>query len=986
MYPVPLLTNERARLASLADLGVLDSAAEPEFDALVKAAALICGTPISLVSLVDRNRQWFKANIGLPGVTETPRDVAFCAHAINGDRLFEIPDATVDLRFADNPLVTAGPGIRFYAGAPLRLSTGAQVGTLCVIDRKPRLLTDVQREALSCLAEAAVKALEGRLATQKLQAAVRSAEAKAKSLRLIIDAVPSKIAYWDRDLNCVFANQVYEKWFAIGGDRLVGINLRDLYGPDLFALNKPHIDAVLDGNEQAFERQVNCPDSISRHILVHYVPDFVDGEVAGFLVQASDVSALKNVEHSFQEAQRLGRIGSWEWSPQSDTVTWSAELFHIMGRNPAGPAPAFADQAQLYVPESWERLHAAVEQAMVDGEAYCLELEYQRPDRTSGWLEARGEVIFGAPGCVAALRGTVQDITTRRAMLAEIAEQHELLRVTLQSIGDAVITTNSQGQVTSLNPVAAQLVGCQADLVTGRSLIEVFQIFNEHTRLASSNPIEEILEQSHLAGAEEETILVAKDGRKLSIECSAAPIRSKTGDALGNVLVFRDVTKQREQSKDIAYRAQHDSLTGLVNREEFERRLERSLAKAKSEGAVHTLMYLDLDQFKIVNDTCGHAAGDKLLKVVSSHLSSVARQRDTVARLGGDEFAILLEHCSLQNAQEIARIICNRLNDSRFIHDERRFRIGASIGLVPIDARWDEPSAIMQAADRSCYAAKEGGRNRVHTWFEADEVLLERQCELQWAARLESAFDEGRFHLFAQRIFPSVGAGLGQHLEVLLRLIENDGTVISPGAFLPTAERFDMAARIDRLVLKMVVGQLVEHPDLAKIDTVCVNISGQSIGDRAFHRKVFSILRAAGAAICKRICLEITETAAITNLTSARVFIEQVKQLGIRIALDDFGAGAATFSYLKSLPIDVLKIDGQFVRDLGSDPLNEAAIRCFVDVARVMGVKVIAECVETDKVFSRLAAMGVDHVQGYLFHRPEPLELVLYPTEAIAAE
>ncbi|WP_305082593.1 EAL domain-containing protein [Novosphingobium sp. FKTRR1] len=942
-----------------------------------KAAALICGTPIALVSLVDEKRQWFKANVGLTGVSETPRNLAFCAHAILGDSLFEVPDTTVDPRFADNPLVTGAPGIRFYAGAPLRLSSGEKVGTLCVIDHQARKLTDGQREALTHLSAVTAKSLEGRFVVKRLQTALDGSRFNESGLRLVVDNAPSMMAYWDKNLNCVFANRAYERWFGVHSDSIVGINIEELLGPELYELSKQYIAGALAGEVQTFERVIPGTGGINRHSLAYYVPDIVDGEVVGFLVQVSDLSALKHAEQSLQEAQRLGHIGSWEWSPQSDRTVWSAELYRITGRDPALPPPTFAEHGELYTPESWKLLQNAVNRALQLGEPYTLELEFAHPDGTARWLEARGEARFDATRSTTVLRGTVQDITLRRKLVAELAEQHELLRVTLQSIGDAVITTDAQGAVTWLNPVAAQMVGWSSVHAKGRPLDEVFCVVDEESRLPCMSPIDQVIGQGRITGKSSNTVLISRTGKEYDIQTTAAPIRSEADKLLGVVVVFHDVTEQRRQSKEITYRAQHDALTGLVNRAEFDIRLQRALHTAKTKGLVHTLMYIDLDQFKIVNDMCGHAAGDRLLQNVANLLRGVARERDTIARLGGDEFGLLLEHCTYDNAQTVAQQICHRLDDSRFLHDGKRFRISASIGLVPIDAHWKSPIAIMQAADRSCYAAKEAGRNRVHAWFEKDEALLARQCEMQWAARLESAFDEDRFRLYAQRIVPLDGSGGGHHLEVLLRLVESDGTVFPPGAFLPAAERFNLATRIDRLVLRKVVERLAARLNLSAYEMVCVNISGQSIGDRAFHREAIRILSAAGPTVCQRICLEITETVAITNMTEARVFIEQVHRLGVRIALDDFGAGAATFGYLKSLPIDVLKIDGQFVQDLISDPLNEAAMRCFVDMARIMGVKVVAECVETEAIAAHLTQMGVNYGQGYLFHRPEPFDNIL---------
>ena len=440
------------------------------------------------------------------------------------------------------------------------------------------------------------------------------------------------------------------------------------------------------------------------------------------------------------------------------------------------------------------------------------------------------------------------------------------------------------------------------------------------------------------------------------------------------MLVFHDVTEQRRLSDEMSYRASHDTLTGLVNRAEFETRLRRTLGTARQDHSEHALLYIDLDQFKLVNDACGHSVGDQLLQQVAKLLAEVVRSRDTLARLGGDEFGVILEHCSADQAGRVAQQICDRMEAFRFLHDGRRFRIGTSIGLVPIDARWDSTAAAMQAADASCYAAKEEGRNRVHAWFDTDKAMRARHGELQWAARLEQALDEDRFVLYAQRIAPLGESGTGLHAEVLIRLLDTGGSLIQPGAFLPAAERFHMATRIDRWVLRRAVRQIEDMPDLAALDTLCINLSGQSVGDRAFHRHAIEALAEAGRAVCQRICLEITETAAVTNMADAAVFIEQARALGVRIALDDFGAGASSFGYLKTLKVDLLKIDGSFIRDLIDDPLDDAAVRCFVDVARVVGVKTVAEFVDRPEVLQRVREIGIDFAQGYFLHRPEPIE------------
>jgi len=593
--------NEQSRLASLRALDVLDSAPESQFNTLVRSAALLTGTPVALLSLIDTSRQWFKANTGLPGVTETSRDVAFCAHTILQDEVLEVPDVRSDPRFAGNPLVTGSAAIRFYAGASICVEDGSRVGALCVLDRRPRKLRPEQLDILRHLAQAAAAALEGRRAIQQL----------------------------------------------------------------------------------------------------------------------------------------------------------------------------------------------------------------------------------------------------------------------------------------------------------------------------------------------------------------------------------------RETSGEMHYHATHDALTGLVNRSEFEVRLRRVLQKVGEDRSEHALLYLDIDQFKLVNDSCGHAIGDQLLQEVGKLFSATIRARDTLARLGGDEFAIILEHCPVEQAQRIAQQICDAMSNFRFSHDDRSFRVGASIGLVPVDDRWTTTAAIMQAADASCYAAKEAGRNRVHLWLDTDTAIRVRAGEMQWAMRIEHALDQNQFVLHAQRIEDLGSKAQGIRAEALLRMLQDDGDLVPPGAFLPAAERFHLASRIDRWVLQHALAWLQGLPDVRAIRTLSINLSGQSIGDRAFHRHAIEAFREAGPRICAQVCVEITETAAVTNMADAAVFIRQIRALGVQVALDDFGAGASSFGYLKTLPVDYLKIDGQFVRDVVDDPMDEAAVRCFAEVARIVGVKTVAEFVDRPEVLAKLRIMGIDYAQGFLLHRPAPLNDLL---------
>jgi diguanylate cyclase (GGDEF)-like protein/PAS domain S-box-containing protein len=686
--------------------------------------------------------------------------------------------------------------------------------------------------------------------------------------------------------------------------------------------------------------------------------------------------AARRVDRLRAVSERAG-LGLWEFDAAAGTLHGDAGLARRLGLAPGEAA---------FDPRRWtDRLHPAdrlavesgVQDALAHGSALDAEWRLVRRDGTLLHLEVTAEPERDADGRVRRLLGTYRDVTPLRELAHRAAEEHELLRVTLESIGDAVITTDAAARVTALNPAAERMTGWTRAEATGRPLSQVFHVLDEPTRRPAQNPVHACLAQGRVIAPPDQTLLISRNGQEFGIEDSATPIRDARGACLGAVLVFRDATEQRRLSGEVSYRAKHDALTGLVNRSEFELRLQRTLARAQAEHSVHALLYIDLDQFKLVNEACGHAAGDQLLQQVGKLLSEAARSRDTLARLGGDEFAIILEHCSVAQARRVAQQVCERLDDFRFVHDGQRFRIGSSIGLVPVDARWQSSTAVMQAADSACYAAKEGGRNRVHVWFDTDAAIRARQDEMQWATRLERALDDDRFELFAQRIEPLAGADAGLHAELLIRLPDGAGGYLSPAVFVPAAERFQLAPRLDRWVLERALRLLARPEQATRLALLAVNLSGKSVGDRDFHRQVLAALDGAGAAACRRLCLEITETAAVTNLDAAAAFIGELRARGVRVALDDFGAGASSFGYLKSMKVDLLKIDGQFIRNLVDDPLDTAAVRAFVEVAGLLGLQTVAECVETPAILERARAMGIDHVQGYLLHRPEPVERLL---------
>lgn len=569
-----------------------------------------------------------------------------------------------------------------------------------------------------------------------------------------------------------------------------------------------------------------------------------------------------------------------------------------------------------------------------------------------------------------------RDITAHKKSEIAFALEHERLKVTMDSIGDAVITTNDKGMVEYLNPIAEKLTGWSSSEAKGLPLNKVFNIINESTRKPSPNPVDICLMENRIVGLANHTILISRDGNEYGIEDSASPIRNSEGKTFGVVLVFHDVTMQRQMANEMTYRATHDGLTGLINRGEFEHRLERLLMHSTSGNVQHALMVIDLDQFKVVNDTCGHAAGDKLLKEVTQIITNCIRTTDTLARIGGDEFAIILEKCDAEPAMRIAQLVCKHVDEYRFKVEEKRFRIGTSIGLVIIDNHWSSLEALIQAADSACYAAKEGGRNRVHLYYDADFALESRRGEIQWASRIEQAIEDNQFVLFCQRILPLRENG-GLHGEVLVRLKDSSGNLVAPGAFLPAAERFHMASRIDKWVVNQVFSWLKDNQnEISHIDSISINLSGQSIGDESFHDYVLMLISLTPIDFSK-VCFEITETATITNINLATRFIQTMKSHQIKFSLDDFGSGVSSFGYLKSLDVDYLKIDGQFIKDINDDPVDLATVRCILEVAKVTGKSTIAEWVETVEVENILRRLGVDYTQGYLRHKPEPIDQML---------
>jgi diguanylate cyclase (GGDEF)-like protein/PAS domain S-box-containing protein len=829
------------------------------------------------------------------------------------------------------------------------------------------------------------------LATARLRSSQDDLQHSQRRLKSITDSLPATIVGVDTGLHCQYANEHVRRVFDLDPAALVGQSHRKLHDDGSWAVVAPHVEAALRGETREFEIRTAIR-GIPSWMQQSLIPEFdADNRVNGYLSVSFDITDRKRQEESLRKSEllldrtsKMAGVGGWEADLLEGDVVWSEQTRCIHGVS-VDHQPALEGMIDFFVPEARPAFRAALHAAMTAGQAWDMELPFVRADGQRIWVRVVGSAEF-VDGIPVRLVGALQDISDRvdqrlkmDKLASDLDEDRSLLKVTLESIGEALMTTDVRGGITWLNPVAERLTGWTSAEAIGRPLAQVFHVLHEETRKPTPEHVLACLEQGGPIGVASQLVLLSRSGEEFGIQDSAAPIRNEAGEVLGVVLVFRDVSEQRRLSSEMNFRASHDALTGLLNRGEFELRLGRALGKSREDGSHHALLYIDLDQFKLVNDACGHTIGDQLLQQVARLLAEAVRGSDTLARLGGDEFGILMEHCTADQAQRVAQKICDRMDDFRFVHGEHRFRIGTSIGLVPVDRRWQTTAAIQQAADTSCYAAKEAGRNRVHVWFDTDVAVRERQFEMQWTTRIEQALDDDGFVLFAQRIEPLKDRTIGLHAEVLLRMTQPNGALVAPGAFLPAAERFDLASRIDRWVLRRVAEWMAALPDLRRIELLSVNLSGRSVGDRAFHRWALDLLENAGPRVCGALCLEITETAAVTNIADAVIFIDQVRAFGVKVALDDFGAGAASFGYLKTLTVDILKIDGQFVRGLIDDPLDEVAVRCFSNVAQVMGLTTVAEFVDSPAVLHKLNTMGIDFAQGYLLHRPEPLHELIQP-------
>lgn len=647
-------------------------------------------------------------------------------------------------------------------------------------------------------------------------------------------------------------------------------------------------------------------------------------------------------------------------------TTWNEGAERIFGYS---AQEAIGQPVAILHPPGHGEEFGAVLSRMRAAEPRSFEAERRAKDGSAVLVASNVSPLHDAEGRHVGEISVIQDITEKRRAAQALFEAQERARVALDAIADGVIRLDAAGRIEYLNGAAERITGWSAAEAIGRPADEVFRLANACVLPRSAN-----------GGAGEElqgeVTLTDRAGRVRPVEHSRAPLRQADGTVDGEVVVLRDVGKLRRLARQLSWQAGHDALTGLPNRRVFEERLRDLVEDARIQDAVHSVCYVDLDQFKVVNDTCGHVAGDEMLRQIAAILQPCLRASDTLARLGGDEFGVLLEHCPLDRAETVAQKLLDALEGYRFVWEGKSFAARASIGIAAIEAGASGASEILGAADAACFCAKEQGRNRIRVHRETDEELVRRRAEMGWVSQVSEAISENRLELWCQPIVPVLESGSSaSHYEILVRMRAADGKIVPPMAFIPAAERYGLMPALDRRVVALAFEALSARIALEEHSApahIAVNLSGLTVADPGFLDFVREQFRRSGLAP-GRICFEITETAAIANLSAASRFIAELKSMGCLFSLDDFGSGFSSFAYLKSLPVDYLKIDGSFVKDIETDRVDCAMVEAVNRIGHAMGIHTIAEFVENENIRRMLATMGVDYAQGYGIGKPQPV-------------
>jgi diguanylate cyclase (GGDEF)-like protein/PAS domain S-box-containing protein len=819
--------------------------------------------------------------------------------------------------------------------------------------------------------------------TARRQAEALLAQSEEK-YRTIVEAMED--GYFEVDLagNLTFFNQALPRTLDRRPEELEGLNNREFMDPATARTVFEAFHRVYQTGEfnPGFSWQLRTPDGSTKYLetSVALMRDR-SGQPRGFRGILRDATeritamrALRESQLAFQVmAENTGQL-VYDYNLENDSIRWLGAIELVLGLD--------TDQTRLFSIEDWARqIHPddrdqcvrVLEQSNLTGTRYHVQYRFRRSDGHYFPVEDIGSYLRDREGRPYRMIGTMADISQRKEQELALFNAKELAEITLNAIGDGVIRIDTDGRVEYLNPSARRLLDMDDKAIDGRPINCFIRLGSDDSTAPTDDLIQKCLAGEKLQLEEGQAWLCCHGGTQRTIDLSASPIRDSDGKTMGAVLAFSDISEQLEIRRQMAYQAEHDALTGLGNRYRFETEANRLIADSTKTGRMHTLLYMDLDQFKIVNDTCGHYAGDQLLCRLSELISEQVRRNDLLVRLGGDEFGLLLADCDTEEALRIAGDIIRVVNQFEFVWDRQNFSVGISIGVVALAGQTDSTS-LLKAADRACYAAKDQGRNRFHIYRRDDDELLRRSGQLRAAADVDAAIREDRFELYYQRIVNIQDNEDPGHHEILLRMRGRAGELIGPARFIAGAERYGKMAALDGWVVDKVFATIAGLKAAGMIPAnvrYSINLSGATINDPDFHDTIGRKLEKTGIDPAN-ICFEITENSAITHFRSAARFLQRMRTLGCKIMLDDFGSGLSSFTYLKMLPVDYLKIDGSLVRDIANNEFDLAIIRAIQNVAVAFGIPVIAERVETRAVLDKLREIGIEYAQGFYLHRPEP--------------
>lgn len=789
---------------------------------------------------------------------------------------------------------------------------------------------------------------------------------------------PDGIVLIDNNDRVLKANPAFLEMFGYPLEEVIGQAINDLIvDPAVHEEASELSHQALDGKEVRHEGLRRRRNGDLINVEIFGTPLMLDRRQVGIYAIYRDITARRQAEDLLEQSETKHRSiiesmhdGYFEIDLAGNLIFSNDALTRIMGFR--SEVPEALNTFEYFDAETGSTLYEQFNRIYRTGRADSgVAWHFTTPDGELRHVEASVSLIHNREGEPVGFRGVIRNITERVQALEALRRSEELFRLVTENTGQLVYDYDLRTGGIHWSGAIGPVLGIAPEQAGEFDIDDWIERLHPDDRDQSVQMLEETSKSGEPYRVEYR--LRRGHGDYIHIEDRGSYLRDTEDRPVRLIGTMTDITERRRQEKRIAYQASHDALTGLSNRYRFEETGRRLADDARDFGRTHTLLYLDLDQFKVVNDTCGHHAGDELLRQLSGHISQLVRRDDVLARLGGDEFGLLLADCDTRRGCEIARNIIDVVNAFEFAWEEHRFNVGVSIGLVAIDGRLGF-NELLKAADQACYVAKDHGRNCCHVYHEQDRLLRQRSAELQAVADVNAAIDEDRFELHRQRIVGLQESDSGQCFEILLRMRNRDGDLIPPGEFIRGAERYNRMTAIDRWVVENSlsrIGQLCAAGRLGDRDWFSINLSGSSLHDPDFGEFVRSLL-ATGEVDPGHVCFEVTESSAIAHYQNAIKFLQSLRALGCRIMLDDFGSGLSSFSYLKMLPVDFIKVDGSLIRDITRSPFDQAIVRAIDDVAHVLGKPLIAEHVENAATLDKLREIGVDFAQGFYLHRPEP--------------